>query len=379
MDYICCCFPRRKSADLSSNGVGITSSTRPIASSRSQRASDGDFGRLTDLRQKCEENTLSTAEARALLDMSGKTNAPLTPREIEELHRLLSPAPQTLKPERLSSISAAEKPPCTPTNDMVPRMPAQNHLFRLPIEVRAQIWRYAMGSRKLFLVVKGGKLLQQENIQRPYWRHVNGLLNIPLICQQSSVVGRRYLESIDLLYSENTFGFGFGSVGSSKDFFTQANTLLPPQRVAAMTSIEVGIHLSGGYSQYYDSHPQAWDLSLEITAPEPLGSWNAIFKALARMRQLKNLVVVVWASGDRRHEFRMREPELMDIPAGMTGLKKFEVWLPWGEEEEEDDDDEEEVGPSSQSAGRQSSRPYVVRRNFEDRERYGVSVPNWRG
>lgn len=138
-----------------------------------------------------------------------------------------------------------------------------------------------------------------------------------------------------------------------------------------MTSLEVGFHLSGGYSQFYDSHPQAWDISLEIVAPEPLCNWNAVFNALVGMKQLRSLVVVVWASGDRRHEFMAREPELMDIPMRMTGLKKFDVWLPWeGEDEDE--------GAHSQQA-EQRPRPYVVRRDFEDRQRFGVSVPNWRG
>jgi hypothetical protein len=178
----------------------------------------------------------------------------------------------------------------------------------------------------------------------------------------------RYLESINLLYSKNTFGFGFGSFGSSKDFFTQADRLLLPQCIDSMTSLRVGFHLSGGYSQYYDSHPQAWDISLQVTAPEPLGNWNSVFKSLAQMKQLRRLVVVVWASGDRRQEFMAREPELMDIPGKMTGLKKFEVWLPW----EEDD------GLQSQHADK-TARPYVVRRSFEDRQRFGVSVPNWGG
>lgn len=171
-----------------------------------------------------------------------------------------------------------------------------------------------------------------------------------------------------MLYSENTFGFGFGSVGSSKDFFTQADKLLLPQCIAAMTSLEVGFHLSGGYSQYFDTHPQAWDISLEIAAPEPLSNWNSVFKALAQMRHLRRLVVVVWASGDRRHEFRAREPELMEISTRMTGLKEFEVWLPW---------DEDKASHSRHVDGR--TRPYVVRRRFENRKRFGVSVPSWRG
>ncbi|KAJ2979041.1 hypothetical protein NUW58_g7306 [Xylaria curta] len=371
MDYLGCCFGRRKPANRSDDTVNTNTNTNTSTShsrlsealTLSQQVSGGEFGTLTDLRQKCEANTLSTAEARALLNASGKYNEPLTPREIEELHRILSPPSAATKPGSSSSATAIDRSLRTPTNHMLPEAQLQSDLFCLPAEVRTQIWRYAIGGRKIHLAVKDGKLVQQSNIQRPYWRGIKGLLSIPLLCRTS------YLESINLLYSENTFCFGFGSSGSSHDFFTQADTLLLPQCVAAMTSLEVGFHLSGGYSQYYDSHSQAWDITLEITAPEPLCNWNSVFKALSQMKQLRSLVVVVWASGDRRHEFMAREPELMDIPTRMTGLKKFDVWLPW----EEDDD-----GVPAQHADNEP-KPYIVRRKFEDRERFGVSVPNWRG
>ncbi|TRX96283.1 hypothetical protein FHL15_003007 [Xylaria flabelliformis] len=354
MDYLRCCLGRRKPARHSQQQYNHTPKLSD-SSSLSQQIAGGDFKTLTDLRQKCEENTLTTTEARALLSASGKCSEPLTAREIEELHRILSPPPEPIKPGTSSSTTAIDRSLRTPTNEMLPEMQLQSDLFCLPAEVRAQIWRYAIGGRKIYLAVRNGKLAQQQNMQRPYWRRLRGLLNIPLLCRQS------YLESINLLYSENTFGFGFGSAGSE---FLQADTLLLPQCVAAMTSLEIGFHLSGGYSQYYDSHPQAWDFTLEIAAPEPLCNWNSVFRALANMKQLRSLVVVVWASGDRRHEFMAREPELMDIPMQMTGLKRFDVWLPWEDEDE---------GAHALDA-EQGSRPYVVKRNFEERQRFGCDV-----
>ncbi|GAW25406.1 hypothetical protein SAMD00023353_0600470 [Rosellinia necatrix] len=362
MSYLCCGFVRRKISNRTRRGVNADPPRLSGNPGVSQQISGGDLGTLADLRQKCEENTLSTAEARALLSASGRANEPLTSREIEELHRILSPTPPDAQPGTSASASGAARSPRTATNQMLPEMQSQSYLFSLPAEIRARVWRYAIGRRKIYLVVKDKTLVQQGNMERPYWRHVRGLLSVPLICRQS------YLESINFLYSENTFGFGFGLVGNSNDFFGQANTLLLPQCIAAMTSLEVGFHLSGGFSQYHDSHPQEWDASLEITAPEPLSNWNSVFKALAQMRQLRSLVIVVWASGDRRHGFLAEEPELMDIPMKMTGLKRFEVWLPWGDEDE---------GEPSQGA--LEPKPYVVRRDFEDRERFGVSVPNWRG
>lgn len=181
MGYLSCCFARRKPLDQSRNGADRNTPRH------SQQPSGGDVKTLTDLRQKCEENTLSTAEARALLDASGKVNAPLTPREIEELHRILSPPPRANKPGTPSSTSATAtaRSTRTPTNHMLPEMQAQSDLFCLPAEVRAQIWRNAIGGRKIYLAVKGGKLVQQGNMQRPYWRHVRGLLSVPLLCRKS--------------------------------------------------------------------------------------------------------------------------------------------------------------------------------------------------
>ncbi|KAI1810691.1 hypothetical protein GGS20DRAFT_589302 [Poronia punctata] len=362
MDYICCCLGRRKSTNQSNTIVPINELPNTSFSQLEQGVAGEDIKGLTDLRQKCEDNTLSTAEARALLDASGTLNEPFTPREIEELHRLLSPPPNVEKERKRSSLDVL-RPLRTPTNQMMPDAQEQSDLFCIPAEVRAQIWRYAIGGRKIYLAVKQGKLEQQEDMQCPYWRHTNGLLSIPLTCRKS------YLESINFLYSENTFGLGIGSVGSSKDFFRQASTLLLPQCTAAITSLEVGFHLSGGYSQYYDNLHQVWDSSLEVAAPEPLSSWNSVFRALAQMKQLKSLVVVVWASGDRRQEFKAREPELMDIPMRMTGLKTFEVWLPW----------EEDRNATSGLHDDDRVKPYIVKRDYEDRDRFGVSVPNWKG
>ncbi|KAI0199016.1 hypothetical protein F4808DRAFT_433861 [Astrocystis sublimbata] len=363
-------FGRQKSVNRSNDTAVVLSSngsnTPGISQKRPGGRVDGESFtdlRLTYLRQKCEDKTLSAAEAQVLLNASGMLNEPLTGREIEEIHRVLLSPPLAIEAGMSSKMTALRISLRTPTNEMLPEEQVQSDLFCLPGEIRAQIWQYAVGGRKIYLAVKKGNLVQQTNIQRPYWRGVRGLLSVPLLCRQS------YLESINLLYSENTFGFGFGTSGSSSDFFTQADTLLLPQCFHAMASLEIGFHLSGGYSQYYDSHHQAWDISLEIVAPEPLCNWNSVFRALVGMKHLKNLEVVVWASGERRHEFILQEAELMDIPMRMTGLKKFDVWLPW------EDDDEGTYLQDDQ----QGSRPYRVRRDFEDRQRFGVNVPNWRG
>ncbi|KAI0146336.1 hypothetical protein GGR57DRAFT_286876 [Xylariaceae sp. FL1272] len=358
-------FGRRKSSHpppkrVSASTQSTSQSRLSDRLSQNEDLSGADFQMLEDLREKCGRNTLNVAEAETLLAVSSKLGAPLTPREIVDLQRILSPQtpPASPKPADRNATASPEsqRRVRTPTAHMLPTTQTESDLFYLPAEIRARIWAYAVGGCRIYLAVQNDKLVQQKDMQQPYWRHANGLLSVPLICRQA------YLESINLLYSENTFGIGFGSIGSNKKFFTNMNTFLLPQCTAAMRSLEVGFHLSGGHSQYYESHPQAWDLSLEVPAPESLSDWISVFKSLARMKGLRRLVVVVWASGDRRDEFKARENELMDIPSVMTGLQKFEVWLPWKKDE----------GTRTEGRG-----AYVVRREFEDRRRFGVSVPKF--
>ena len=185
MDYLRCCFVQRKSPSREPTRANTGHSTLPKTPNLPRGVSGQDLKTLTDLRQKCENNLLSTAEARALLDASSAANAPLTPREIEELHRILSPPPPAAKPGPSLSPPTSDRALRTPTNHMLPEMQAQSALFSLPAEVRAQSWRYAIGGRKVYLCVKYGKLVQQENMNCPYWRHVNGLLSVPLICRKS--------------------------------------------------------------------------------------------------------------------------------------------------------------------------------------------------
>ncbi|KAI2643421.1 Pet127-domain-containing protein [Xylaria nigripes] len=349
-----CCLGRCKKN--SSDGITTSQPESPSEPIALPDALESSKTLVEEPHQKCHERTLSTAEARALLNTSGKIDEPLLPCQLEELRRILFSVSEPAKPGTSSTFTGASQR--TLTNDMLPDSQLQSYLFCLPAEIRAEIWGHAMGRHKIYLTVNEDKLVQQEDMQQPYWRQVRRLLSVPLICRRS------YLESINLLYSENTFGFGFGPGGNNKDlFFTHADTYLLPQCTAAITSLEVGFHLSGGHSQYYDQEQreEAWDNSLQIAAPEPLSNWNAVFNALSEMKQLRSLVVVVWTSGDRRYEFVTREPELMGIPAKMTGLKKFDVWLPWDEDEE-----------TSLEEFDNKSMPYSVKRRFKDRGTFGL-------
>ncbi|GAP91552.1 hypothetical protein SAMD00023353_6500420 [Rosellinia necatrix] len=339
---------------------------------RHKRAGDDASKTLAELRRKCDANTLTAAEAQNLLRLAGEAREALTPRETVNLQQALTgkPPPSEWAPKRdPAALRRANAGPASSrrradTNEMPPAAQARSPLFRLPPELRRQIWAYVVGGRTVYWSTSECYLVQQSDMQEPYWRGVRGLLTVPLLCRKS------YQESIDLVYSQNTFGAGFGSssdAGSIKELFEQMVVDLRPERVASIRSLEIGFHLAEGVTQYYDSHPQAWDISLNIPSPVSYKEWDSVCAAVANMKGLRRLVVVVWASGDRRHEFRAREADMMKIPAGMTGLEKSEFWLPWN------------VDPSiSRELVGEIQGTYIVKRDFEDRTRFGVSVPNYK-
>ncbi|KAH7268120.1 hypothetical protein MRS44_011595 [Fusarium solani] len=286
---------------------------------------------------------------------------PLTPREIEEMHAQLFPAkhepvepepwwplydPESGKP--LYEISLEDKFSATPADQ------PQSPLFRLPPEVRAQIWSYAMGSQKLYLTSKNERLIQAEKMNEFKWWPKRGLLNVPMICRAA------YLESISCLYSNNTFCIGFGS-NDIKVPLTSIDTLLPPQHIAAIQHLEVGWHFIRGYTQYYDSHPQAWDFSIVICSPDSDQVWNEFCAKMAQLSNLKTLKIVVWTSGDRRAEFKTLEKDTLAPLKQMKHLKDFNIFLPW---------------PQDDKTLWQDA-PFSISRRFEDRSTYGVSIPKY--
>lgn len=166
------------------------------------------------------------------------------------------------------------------------------------------------------------------------------------------------MESISYLYSDNTFCFGFGQA-SSKLALTSLDTMLPKQHVAAMRHIEVGWHLFGGVSQYYDSHPQAWDITLDVPAPETEALWNNVCAELVKLSHLRTLRIVVWLSGDGRAQFVKMERLMLAPLLAMGHLERFDIYLPWNQDD-----------PSLWN-----NAPFRVSRRFKVKEMYGVSVP----
>ncbi|KAI1173827.1 hypothetical protein F4777DRAFT_422806 [Nemania sp. FL0916] len=320
---------------------------------------------LSYLRQKNENSVLTKAEAESLIRLAQESNVSLTPAETVTLQQAISSKPPPSEwhpagdPRPTHRVRAGLRR--KPTTEWLPAVQGQSRLFRLPGELRQEIWRLAVGGRKIYMITEKDYVTQESRLDDPYWRRLNGLLTVALLCRQS------YLESITLLYSENTFAVGFGSGGTNLEFFKQMRVDLRPKYVEAISSLEIAFHLAEGYTQYYDSHPQAWDLSLQIHAPCSVDEWISAFEAVSELKGLKKLVVVVWASGTQRHQFRHREADMMKIPATMAGLQKFEFWLPW----EQDPSIKAELVGENQGT-------YNVNREFEDRELFGVSVPKYR-
>ncbi|KAG5766970.1 hypothetical protein H9Q69_002851 [Fusarium xylarioides] len=262
---------------------------------------------------------------------------PLTPREIEEMHRKMHPdthrdnawEPKPIFDPRDWSVpysqSLEEK---FSTVGSLQDAQSESLLFRkLPLEVRMQIWRLVMGNRKVHLTVHRGRLKQ-------------------------------YMESISYLYSDNTFCFGFGQA-SSKSALTSLDTMLPKQHIASMQHMEVGWHLYAGVSQYYDSHPQAWDITLDVPAPETETLWNNVCAELIKLSHLRTLRIVVWLSGDGRGQFVERERDMLAPLLAMGQLDRFDIHLPWKQ-------DDPELWNDAQ---------FSVSRRFRVKEMYGVSIP----
>ncbi|KAF5567262.1 hypothetical protein FNAPI_726 [Fusarium napiforme] len=288
---------------------------------------------------------------------------PLTPREIEEMHRKLYPFTHVDKGEELKSIldTSTWSVPYTrsleetlPTIDLLYQAQSKSLLFRkLPLEVRMQIWRLVMANHKVHLTAHRGRMRQHMFESEGYqWLPQRGLLKIPLVCRAA------YMESISYLYSDNTFCFGFGAT-SYKAALTSLDAILPKQHIASMQHIEVGWHLYAGVSQYYDSHPQAWDFTLDVPAPETETHWYDVCTELVKLSHLRTLRIVVWLSGDRRGQFVEREKDLLAPLLVMGHLDRFDIHLPWKQSDPELWND----------------APFSVSRRFRVKEMYGVSVP----
>jgi hypothetical protein len=304
---------------------------------------------------------------------------PLTPREIEEMHRKLYPYTHVDRGEELKSIldTSDWSVPYTrsleetlPTIDLLYQAQSKSLLFRiLPLEVRMQIWRLVIANHKVHLTAHRGRMKQYVFQSEGYqWLPQRGLLKIPLLCraayaflqfdQQAALTLLRYIESISYLYSDNTFCFGFGQT-SYKAALTSLDAILPKQHIASMRHIEVGWHLYAGVSQYYDSHPQAWDTTLDVPAPETEEYWNNVCTEIVKLWHLRTLRIVVWLSGDRRGQFVEREKDMLAPLLVMGHLDRFDIHLPWKQSDPELWND----------------APFSVSRRFRVKEMYGVSIP----
>ncbi|WXC46619.1 hypothetical protein QX201_006331 [Fusarium graminearum] len=137
------------------------------------------------------------------------------------------------------------------------------------------------------------------------------------------------------------------------------STMLPKQHIAFIQHIEVGWHLYAGVSQYYDSHPQAWDISMDVPAPETETLWNNVCAELVEMSYLRTLRIVVWLSGDGRARFIEKETDMLAPLVAMRHLQRFDVHLPWKQ-------DDTELWKDA---------PFRVSRGFRVKDMYGVSIP----
>lgn len=129
---------------------------------------------------------------------------PLTPREIEEMHRKLYPDTHiynAAQPKEQKPIfdpgdwsvpytrSLEEKFSASSADSSLQKAQSKSLLFsRLPPEVRMQIWRHAIGNHKIHLTVHRGRLRQSafESNDYKWWPQI-GLLRVPLVCRAAYV------------------------------------------------------------------------------------------------------------------------------------------------------------------------------------------------
>ncbi|KAF5543205.1 hypothetical protein FPHYL_11320 [Fusarium phyllophilum] len=272
---------------------------------------------------------------------------PLTPREIEEMHR-------KLHPDTHRDNAWEPKPIFDPRDWSVPYTQSLEERFSAVGSLPDAQSESLLFSKLPPETVHRGRLKQSafesENYQ---WLPQRGLLRVPLVCRAA------YMESISYLYSDNTFCFGFGQA-SSKSALTSLETMLSKQHIASMQHMEVGWHLYAGVSQYYDSHPQAWDITLDVPAPETETLWNDVCAELVKLSHLRTLRIVVWLSGDERGQFVERERDMLAPLLVMGRLDRFDIHLPWKQ------DDHPELW---------NDALFSVSRRFRVKEMYGVSIP----
>lgn len=125
---------------------------------------------------------------------------PLTPREIEEIHKKLHPDTQVNN----AALPTEQEPIFDPRDTSVPytqsleerfsaasadgslqKAQSKSLLFsRLPPEVRTQIWCHIIGNHKVHLTVYRGRLRQSafESNNYQWWPQI-GLLRVSLICR----------------------------------------------------------------------------------------------------------------------------------------------------------------------------------------------------
>ncbi|KAJ9311343.1 hypothetical protein DTO271D3_8413 [Paecilomyces variotii] len=180
---------------------------------------------------------------------------------------------------------------------------------KLPAEIR----------RKIYIEVLGGQVLnifKDETARYVKWiPQRKPLLALPMSCR------RIYSETIDLLYSHNTFFFN--------DFDTIlwfVSTILP-QRLAAIRTL----HVEWDCVCF-------WHARMRPPPPYDRDTWMRVWRTIPSMTGLRELMVRIWNGP------RMDAATEMDVFRPLTalkGLERFELELPWryqgvgGEEEEE--------------------------------------------
>ncbi|KAL5466258.1 hypothetical protein PMIN06_000228 [Paraphaeosphaeria minitans] len=265
-----------------------------------------------------------------------------------EKRQTMAPRPLPVRPpERALTMRRRTAEPESAVQPKKPRGVSRNQsasrLMQLPLELRQMIYRAAIGDSVMHMVLKKHKLGHQrckaptiaecleqysffspDNVWSPLGEPMDNppatdgdILPLLLTCRQI------YSESIDYLYSTNTFSF------SDLDCLRYFSSTILPHRWSLVQNIDIEWCISW---PIYDPLAQALLISLPaLYPPHDEATWESTWRIISDMPSLKWLRVrLMYFDGFRDPGC---EEKLLASLRQVTLPKTFDVHLNWAGEE----------------------------------------------
>lgn len=198
----------------------------------------------------------------------------------------------------------------------------QSLLFqRLPVEIRKEIWRYALGENVFWLRYRGGKLRHttptREQLMDFPWHKTDPS---PAFGDQLSLLLTSraiYAEAAEYLYSANTFAT------------MEIHTLIALRRTVPTVNFKRirSLHLAFDLDLPYFPGPHAYDPWGSEHSSFDFNAWTSIWRLVASIKQLKHLRVQFWDQIEYKSASTwVGYLEALDV---VVGVQDFELKVPW--------------------------------------------------